>query len=1020
MRPRKRFLQFLADSLGRTYERVGYDSRGIPRIVASTSPSFLKSSAIGWLDNSISFIRSNVYYGINRSFSIPLKFVNDGADIIKNRVYQKGYEDKLRFIMNKWNGVTSDVYDPYFAGEIDMTEIKQQSDGVTVNVIEGGALKMLNANQNVKYKIPVDETNAESFKVLLDGTNLKDLFNYQAVDVKLQNVGFTIPLSFVNNEGDNVNVVGSDQSYEELPIGLAGYLASSSNYFFKAFTSTELRVTGKLVVYNYETNTTPCEISIYKNDATKYELFDGAIPAAPVFDNPVPFEIEVDVTIPLEDEESVFLTFIQVGGDVINFKDSFLKLDFVTKKEQSTTFAIKASTLFKNLVEKITEGNYTCTSPLFDEIDNIAYTCGDALRNTDRAVVPNYYLEISFADFFADMNANEMCGVSVKNNVIILSRRGDLYNSSSVTMDIGEVANYEISVAKDYIVNTIKYGYPDQDYDQRSGKYEFNTEVESKMPVTVVNNEYNIRASSRADWLGIEILRSQFTSLDDKDNEGDKQCFMLVITDQQDAEGNFLLSRPDYSSITGVLDNTVYNTEISPKRQLLKHGSWLRSIVYFSLLNRINFGFSKKNENLTTTIGGVTVSERANIRVDSLPAPMFYPYIFQFETEVPANFIDIMNNAVNGHIAFKINGRQFYGFPLEVSVKPALNDKQVWKVLASPVNDVTLLQNLEPDPLNTLNMATYGVTVPYLNPVQFLPVGVVFPSLYHYKEMNSDFFVNCIQDYSVKKNYFQKWQKNDIIQVQCITNGLGPVQLDLVDCNLKSYGVFPMSLVSDPAVGSPYALYQTNVTLNDLEEGLYYILMTAGTGGTKAQFISEGLKVKEDWPRTLLYKYKSSINKLETIFTSGFYPTIRVEGTLVNFKPSAKYTSYEDEPLDLELIEGIPTQNFELKIGLDNLVPDYIIDKINRVLTLDETYVDGFKIARTSDEFEVERIPGRADAFWTLPIRASLNRMGNTLTVDGELNKAVAVIYQIDNSYFADLSGQVSANVIQITNVEQQ
>lgn len=1025
MRPRKRFLQFLADTLGRTYERVGYNGQGYPNIVANSNPTFLNSSAIGWLDNSISFVRSNTYYGINRSFSVPLKFVDDGADIIKSRLFRRGYEDKLRFIMNKWDGVTSDVYKPYFQGEVDLTQIEYLSDGITANIIEGGALKMLNANDGVKYKIPVDETNAESIKIKYDGVNLNDRFNYQAVDIELQNERpYTIPISFINNEGDNVNVVGSDQSFEDLgatPVG--SYVSGSSNYLFKAFTQTSLKITGKLIVYNYEIVGQFLSLVFVRNDNTQYEVFAGTIPAAPTYFNPVAYEIDVNVTVPLSDDQSVFLICAKAtNNNVLNFKDSFLKVDFVTKKEETTAFAIMAKTLFKNLVEKITEGQYTAESPIFDTEDRIrrvAYTCGDALRNTDRTIVKNYFVEISLKDFFADINANKAAALSVKNNIVILSERGTVYESSTVTMSIGEVANFKIGVAKDLLVNKIKYGYPDQDYDQRSGKYEFNTECESKMPVTVVNQEYNIQAKSRADWLGQEILRSQFTSLDDKDNEGDKQAFMVVISDEQDGEGNYILSRPNYDSITGVFDNTVFNTEISPKRQLNEHGSWLRSLVYFAPSKRIDFSFSKKNENLVTELAGTIVSESANIRVDTLASPLFYPYIFEFETKVPINFIDIMNDAVNGHIAFEINGRQFYGFPLEVSVKPALNDKQTWKVLASPLNDINALQNLEPSPLNTLDMATYGINVSYLSPVQFVPVGVIVPEQYHYKEMNSDFFLNCIQEYSIKKNYFQKWQKNDTIQLQCITNGLGPVRLDVIDCQGRNYATVSMSQISDPAVGTPYALFQANVVLSGLGEGLYYILMTAGTGETQAQFISEGLSVKEDWPRTLLYKYKSSVNRHETIFTSGFYPTMRVEGTLTNFKPGSKYTSYEDEPLDLELIDGIPTQNFDLKIGLDTLVPDYIIDKINRILTLDETYVDGFKIARTAEEFEVQRVEGRADAFWTLPIRASLNRMGNTLTVDGELNKAVAVIYQIDSAYFADLSGQVSSNVIQVEKVEQ-
>ena len=37
----------------------------------------------GWLNIELSFIRNSTYYGINRSFSQPMKFVNDAAKIIR-------------------------------------------------------------------------------------------------------------------------------------------------------------------------------------------------------------------------------------------------------------------------------------------------------------------------------------------------------------------------------------------------------------------------------------------------------------------------------------------------------------------------------------------------------------------------------------------------------------------------------------------------------------------------------------------------------------------------------------------------------------------------------------------------------------------------------------------------------------------------------------------------------------------------------------------------------------------------
>lgn len=1022
MRPRKHFLYFLPDTQGRSYYRNGFNGQGRPNVAKSASPRPLESSPIGWLENALSVIRSQKYYGINTSLTIPLTFVDDGADIIRNRLYSMGYEDKINLNINKWNGNTSDVYDPYYNGELDLVEIKDKITGVTANAVQGGALKLLNANEDVPYDIPCDETNPEALKVLFDGVTLGDKFNYAASDIFIQDYNYTVPVAFISNEGDNVDVVGADQSYDQITGLETDYAASSVNYFFKAFTNTALKGKVHLHIENLELVPTTCTVHIMRNDGTDFILFNGVIPAATTYGIPYQFDLDVDVNIPLAPDQRVFLIFRQFFElNMTNFKNTTFSMEFNTKKKHSTAFGVRASSVLRQLVSKMTGGKYTAEGPIFDEIDDIVYTCGDALRNTSRTVVPHYFVTLSFKDFFQDMDSQYMLAVSVVNNVVILSRRQRVYDYSSVTMDVGEVSDHEVSVAKDMLINSIKYGYTDQTYDRRSGKYEFNSTAFSKMPVSVINKELDITSKSRADWLGIEILRSEFTTLDSTDNAGDKEAFMVSVGHDQDGDGNFLLLRPAYTSITGVIDNTVFNTTLSPKRQLLAHGAWLRSLAYFSPVARINFLNGLKNVQLSTTLDGVTIAENANIRIDTLPAPMFYPYVFTFKTRVPENFVDIMEGAINGHIAFKINGRQFYGFPMEVSVKPALNEEQTWKVLASPMNDILQLQNLEPDPFNSLNMTTYGLEVAYLCPVQFIPVGEIIAPQYHYKPMDSATYLAQIQEYTERKNYFQKWQNNDTIALQCFTNGLGPVQVDVIDCKGRNYLSIPLTQKMDPAVGPPYALFEATVALNTLPTNkVYYMILTAGTGETIAQFISEGLHVKADWPLTLLYKYKATRNRLSTIFSTGYFPTFRAEGIIMNFVPGAKYTEYEDDPLDFEIIEGIPFRKFELKIGIKTLMPPYMVDKINRILSLDFSTADGFRITRAAEEFQVTRVDGRGDAFWSLLIRQSTNRDSSTLTVDGQLNKSIAVIYNIETKFFGDLSGQVSSNIIQIEKIEEQ
>ena len=54
----------------------------------------LKHSPEGWEENTIQWARSSVYYGLTRSFSLPLKFVERGAELLRRVFYSEGIEGK--------------------------------------------------------------------------------------------------------------------------------------------------------------------------------------------------------------------------------------------------------------------------------------------------------------------------------------------------------------------------------------------------------------------------------------------------------------------------------------------------------------------------------------------------------------------------------------------------------------------------------------------------------------------------------------------------------------------------------------------------------------------------------------------------------------------------------------------------------------------------------------------------------------------------------------------------------------
>jgi hypothetical protein len=484
------------------------------------------------------------------------------------------------------------------------------------------------------------------------------------------------------------------------------------------------------------------------------------------------------------------------------------------------------------------------------------------------------------------------------------------------------------------------------------------------------------------------------------------------------------LKRTDFALVTGIPNpSTAYNIDdLTPKRMLKRHGNWIQGALYQQRDQQLTYLSLDKNESLNTLDHlGNTINERANEEISLLGKPLFYPYIFEFDTRVPDGFADLMENSVNAHIQFEYNGISFWGFPVRVSVKPALNDSQNWQLLASPINKLTTLIDLSTSGINYLQLMQYGMTAAHLNPVQFVPLNTVFDSRYNFRHQDQDWFINRINDWSSQRNYYQKWQNNDTVSLQVITNGLGPVQIDVIDCTGKT--IIPgivMNVIPSASVANPYILYQADISLASLSHNVYYFIISGGIGGTIAQFISEGQEVAVQQPDTVLLEYTNTKNKQTMIFDQGFKPSMRVEGKLIRFNPGMNLTSYEDEPADEFVLNGIPFRKYTFVIGGGGTgIPDFVIDKINRIFGLNTVLIDGLEYVRSGDAaFERVSFPGSPLEFWSIELRQAKADEGVTVSADGLLEANLFAVYNLDTKLFGDFSSQASSNIVQVEKLD--
>jgi hypothetical protein len=118
-------------------------------------------------------------------------------------------------------------------------------------------------------------------------------------------------------------------------------------------------------------------------------------------------------------------------------------------------------------------------------------------------------------------------------------------------------------------------------------------------------------------------------------------------------------------------------------------------------------------------------------------------------------------------------------------------------------------------------------------------------------------------------------------------------------------------------------------------------MFTVGVGETIDQFISEAQWIKTSWPDTLLFQYKNSVNKLSTIFSTGFTPCYRIEGKISDYKAKSHIAAFEDQPGDMKLLNSIPFGTHILQIGRNWGVPPWVIRLLNMIMGLDTVFIDG-------------------------------------------------------------------------------
>lgn len=644
----------------------------------------LPRAPIGWEDGGIRWQRNREYLGIVRSYSLPIKFVVDGAFLVRRELYSKGIQGRARLIIEILNRETWD-YEHLYSGDLDLSTANDLENDIEVALMDSGLAESIKAYENVKFEIELSE--ADTIPVILPAIDVVGRANHLVVSGGEVRGSFMPFVQIVSENSDPEFVIFQSA---DIFLGQVTNFFGLTNWFAKAERGMVLTLNLDLQLRFSSISRTPYFLRVMNSRNAR--LLDIPINN----DNMGGVDVKhiqetVDINMQLGDELFIYVAkaFV-IENTFMDIEESYVTSTYSSQTESSICRAMRPKVLFNKLIDAVSLNINTVNSRLLDEWDNLVITSGDGIRT-----LPGATIKTSLKDFFTSINAVLSVGLGIENGVAVLEKKEYFLRSGLEIMDVGSVVDFNLKPATEYLFSSIKVGYPNNDYEVENGREEYNSTQVYKTPLSRAQAELNLVSVYRADQYGIESVRLERKELNvsETDKKPDNSVFFLHVSKTATLEGFPMIGYENYESVTGISTRTSsYNLGITPKANLMRHGPFLRSFLFGLDGALITFESAEKNSSLVTVDrNGVVIDEGANIRISNLGAPIFAPFKVTFNTKIMRATGSLMEGRASGFIRFNHRGADIMGFVDSTAFNVAFNKSQDFTVLLSPLNNLLTL-----------------------------------------------------------------------------------------------------------------------------------------------------------------------------------------------------------------------------------------------------------------------------------------------------------------------------------------
>lgn len=295
------------------------------------------------------------------------------------------------------------------------------------------------------------------------------------------------------------------------------------------------------------------------------------------------------------------------------------------------------------------------------------------------------------------------------------------------------------------------------------------------------------------------------------------------------------------------------------------------------------------------------------------------------------------------------------------------------------------------------------VIYPAINPLQFYKQVPDTDSRYNSRLFDNWYFSDTILPWEQQVDWHQPWQRSDNLHLQLHSN-YGPINLKLYTEAGALVDTIQFSQIMVNFNDPEMYIYEVDVDMSGYDEGCYYFTITFGNP-VALTFQSEKIILSDSLESTLLLEYSHPSFREDMIFETDIQPKMRIPAILKFKGPASKNTVYEDQPLNLTVIRSLNYRVFTLDIGAGKGVPDYMADKIDRILGCRTLLIDGVAYTKIDGSIEpaaVEDYPLRG---WRIDVRPSVNRASAHYENEEPQGRTVAVMINVDSKGFGTDTG---------------